>query len=138
MIATHRAKVKLGRPASSAMYLTLAAMTVLLKFDPATTWWFPSCPFHTVTGLMCPFCGSLRALHALLQGAPQVAFALNPLVTLGVTVAVSALVHDTARPNHATEVERFTGLCFSARGAALVTAFGVLRNIPDGSGWVVR
>ena len=136
MTATHRA-MKLGRPAW-AVYLALAAMTVLLELDPATTWWFPSCPFRAVTGLLCPFCGSLRALHSLLQGAPQLAFALNPLVTIGVTTVVGALAYDTARPAHATAVERLTGWCFSARGVALVAAFGVLRNSSEASGWVIR
>jgi hypothetical protein len=138
MVATHRAKMNLGSPASTALYLTLAATTVLLELDPATTWWFPSCPFRAVTGLLCPFCGSLRALHALLHGAPQLAFALNPLVTVGVTAAIGALAHDTARPAHATAVEHLTRLCFSARGVALVAAFGVLRNASEAAGWVLR
>ncbi|MBS1731176.1 MAG: DUF2752 domain-containing protein [Bacteroidetes bacterium] len=29
---------------------------------------FPECPFHALTGLYCPGCGSQRALSALLHG----------------------------------------------------------------------
>lgn len=29
---------------------------------------FPTCPFHALTGLFCPGCGSQRALSALLHG----------------------------------------------------------------------
>jgi hypothetical protein len=103
---------------SVALFLCLGvtAAGVIAAFDPATTWWFPSCPFHALTGWLCPLCGSLRAVHALLRGAPLAAIVLNPLV---VGVAASWLV---AR-------ERTMAWCFSARGVILVTAFAVLRNL---------
>ena len=101
--------------------LIVAAAIPLAAFDPATTWWFPSCPFYALTGLLCPLCGSLRALHALLTGAPLTAFAFNPLTT---TALAAWLV---ARRS-------FTAFCFSARGVAVAVAFGVLRNfLPPGS-----
>ena len=104
-------------------------MALLFAFDPATTWWFPSCPFRELTGWLCPLCGSLRALHALLQGAPQVALAHNPLAIVGLVLGLIALTHDAVRPARATQLERLTGLCFSGRGLALVVGFGVLRNV---------
>ena len=111
-------------------------MTILIfSFDPATTWWFPSCPLHALTGWLCPLCGSLRALHALLLGAPVVAFSLNPLTTAGVAAGVVACVHDVVRPTRARHCERLTTLCFSTRGAAFVIAFGVLRNLVP-FGWM--
>ena len=130
--------MRFSRPDAASLCVTLAAAAVLFAFDPSTTWWFPSCPFRAMTGLLCPFCGSLRAIHALLHGAPQVAWELNPLVTVGVVAWLGALAHDTVRPAHATEIERLTALCFSARGLALVVAFGVLRNLPGTLGWMVR
>jgi hypothetical protein len=27
---------------------------LLFVFDPAATWWFPSCPFNALTGWLCP------------------------------------------------------------------------------------
>lgn len=45
----------------------LAGAGVLFAFDPAAWAFFPRCPFHLLTGLLCPGCGSQRALHALLH-----------------------------------------------------------------------
>jgi Protein of unknown function (DUF2752) len=107
----------------------IAAAVLLFAFDPAATWWFPSCPSHALTGWLCPFCGSLRAVHALLRGAPLVASQLNPLTTAGLVAALAALLHDSVCPGRATQLERLTRFCFSARGLAIVAAFGLLRNM---------
>jgi hypothetical protein len=50
--------------------------------DPATSSFFPPCPFHLITGLWCPGCGSGRALHGLLHGDILHALDLNPLMVL--------------------------------------------------------
>ena len=92
-----------------------AACLALAAFDPATTWWCPDCPLHTMTGWLCPFCGSLRAVHALLRGELLAAWSFNPLLM----VALGAWL--LAR-------ERTTAFCFSAPGLALVAGFGLLRN----------
>jgi hypothetical protein len=105
----------------TSIALAFAAGAVLFAFDPATTSWFPPCPFHAITGWLCPLCGSLRALHALLSGAPSAAIAFNPLTIAGLAGYVLAR-------------ERMTAFCFSARGFASLIAFGVLRNILDLSG----
>ena len=102
--------------------LAVAAVVPLALLDPAATWWFPSCPFHALTGWLCPLCGSLRAAHALLTGAPGAAFALNPLTTAGLFAWLLSR-------------RRVTAFCFSARGVALLFAFGWLRNLPIAPGW---
>ena len=102
--------------------LVLAA-GLLLAFDPQTTWWFPSCPLHSLTGWLCPLCGSLRALHALLLGGLVEALSFNPLTVVCLVVWVFAR-------------ERTSACCFSARGVGLLIAFGVLRNVPGPSGWL--
>jgi hypothetical protein len=96
--------------------LLLAAAVLLTAFDPATTWWFPSCPFHALTGWLCPLCGSLRAFHALCLGAPLTALAFNPLTIVGLVAWLIARAPTTA-------------FCFSARGVAVLLAFGLLRNL---------
>src|ERR1700682_2774579 len=98
--------------------MALAAAALLFAFDPGTTWWFPSCPFRALTGWLCPFCGSLRALRALVHGAPRLAFALNPLTTVGAVAGVGALVHDAVRPARAVTLDRLVAFCFSGRGFA--------------------
>jgi hypothetical protein len=96
--------------------VVVAAAALVAVFDPSTTWFFPACPFHAITGWLCPLCGSSRAIHALLRGAPVAAFAFNPLLIVG--LGAWAIARDRA-----------TALCFSARGAAILIVFGVVRNI---------
>jgi hypothetical protein len=93
---------------------TVAA--ALAVFDPAVTWWFPSCPFHAITGWLCPLCGSLRAVHALLAGHPLAALAFNPLTIVGLGMWLVAR-------------ERTTRFCFSGAGIALLVGFGLFRNL---------
>jgi len=112
-----------SRTRCASIGLGLLAPALLLTFDPATTWWFPSCPFHAITGWLCPLCGSLRALHALFLGAPVAALGFNPLTTSGLAAWLIAR-------------ERTTAFCFSARGFGILIAFGVLRNVPGLSGWL--
>ena len=113
-------------PRLTVVSLAAAAPVALLAaFDPASTWWFPSCPLHALTGWLCPLCGSLRALHALLHGAPAAAFAFNPLTTLAV-------------PAWLASRRRMSAFCFSPAGAALIAAFGLLRNVPVHVIWPVH
>jgi hypothetical protein len=58
----------------------IAAVYVLYTFNPAKSTFYAPCPFHVLTGLYCPGCGSLRALHHLLHGHLAAAFGLNPLM----------------------------------------------------------
>ncbi|MEP7310579.1 MAG: DUF2752 domain-containing protein [Acidobacteriota bacterium] len=114
--------------------MAVVVLPTLFAFDPAATWWFPSCPLRSLTGWLCPLCGSLRAIHALVHGDPLVALALNPLVTAGVLIGMAALVSDAVRPVRTpVRTTRFEGLlarCFGARGLAVAFAFAVLRNLP--------
>jgi hypothetical protein len=116
---------------TAAVLGVLAAAALVFTFDPVTTWWFPSCPFHAWTGWLCPLCGSLRALHALLRGQLRVALELNPLTTLGFVAGLMALAHDLVFPTRTPALERLTGRCFSARGFFLLVAFGLFRNLAE-------
>ena len=88
----------------------------LAAFDPAVTWFFPSCPFYAITGWLCPLCGSLRAVHALLVGHPLAALAFNPLTIVGLGMWLVAR-------------DRTTRFCFSGPGLALLAGFGLFRNL---------
>ena len=60
----------------------LVGTVVLFFVDPTAARWFPICPFHELTGLHCPGCGTSRALHALVHGDILTALSNNVLSTL--------------------------------------------------------
>src|SRR5262249_16351094 len=64
--------------------VAVTAMLVLFCFDPANVRIYPAGAFHAVTGMDCPGCGSLRAMHQLLHGHLATAMRLNPLAVLSV------------------------------------------------------
>ncbi len=81
----------MARPAaSSKAHAWLAAMLAaglgaawtLIHFPPGLYHFYPACPIHHFTGLLCPGCGATRALALLLQGHPGRALEQNALVVL--------------------------------------------------------
>ena len=56
------------------------ASLVLFCFDPRQYHFYPVCFFHKTTGLLCPGCGALRALHQLLHGHLATALRFNPVL----------------------------------------------------------
>ena len=93
---------------------------VLFYFDPTHSSFFPPCPFHLVTGLHCPGCGSLRALHGLLHADLPGALTMNPLLI----VSLPFLAILFFRPSWSYR----PWLCWLAFGILL--AYWVLRNVP--------
>ncbi len=76
------AAYKVARSAALALAALLgtAAGLVLFWFDPRQYHFYPICFFHETTGLLCPGCGALRALHQLLHGHLVAAFRFNPVL----------------------------------------------------------
>lgn len=87
------------------------------------------CPVLAVTGWYCPTCGGLRAVHDLVTGDLAGAWAMNPLVTVGVPLAAIALVVWTARARLGRPARQLP-VWLIVGGAAVLIAFGVLRNLP--------
>jgi len=130
-----RARWKLAAIAA----LGFAAAAVIFAFDPARPGPYPICLFHALTGLYCPGCGSLRALHQLLHGHFIAAVRFNPLMVLSLPFVAYGM---------ASYVLRWAGLPALPGGriwarlvaraggwwgwalVALIVAFGVLRNVP--------
>jgi hypothetical protein len=106
-----------------------AAVLVLFFCDPDRVPIYPVCPFHAITGLACPGCGSLRALHALLHGHLLAALHFNVLLVMSLPL-VSGFGFRLAR-------NQFRGgppvaICPVWLWVYLVAviAFGILRNLP--------
>ena len=106
------------------------ALAVLYWFDPSRYHFYPLCLFHSITGLFCPGCGALRALHQLTRGHVAAAFHLNPLLLVWLPffcwyAAARGLRQVRGQPN-AGPLHRAWVWVFI--GSTLV--FGVLRNLP--------
>lgn len=117
--------------------LALAGLTavgagagILFSFDPARYGFYPICFLHAVTGLNCPGCGSLRAMHQLLHGHFAAAADLNLLLVLclpfsawwGVRQAGAWL----SRQPVTVSIQPVWYWAF----LAVCTVFTVLRNLP--------
>jgi len=109
----------------------VAAIAMLCLFDPATSGLFPPCPLRYLTGWYCPGCGSLRAMHQLLQGHLRAAWALNPLTIL----LLPFLAYGTAsyalfkiRGQHLPRL--FLPAAWIRALCAVIILFGIARNIP--------
>ncbi len=104
--------------------------------DPNQPGHYPLCPLLAVTGLYCPGCGSLRAVHDLLHADVAGAVARNPLAVLAVPMLILAWV-TWGRRLAGRPAPHPSNLPPSAVWLLLVVvlAFGVLRNLP-GMTWL--
>lgn len=107
----------------------VAGCAVLAVVDPGRPGRYPVCPFRWVTGLDCPGCGSLRAIHALTNGQLAVALDHNVVTVALVPLLVVAWVvwvRRTWSGGPAPALPATVGYGF----AAVLAAFWVLRNLP--------
>ena len=110
----------------------LAMTTLLAVLDPNQPGHYPTCPFLAVTGLYCPGCGSLRALHDLAHGDLAGAMARNPL-TVAALVGLAVGWVLWARRLWRGQPRRWAAPPVLLYGLlTLVLAFWALRNVP---GW---
>ncbi len=116
-------------PAAVAAAAAGGAVAVALV-DPNEGGHYPTCPFLAVTGLWCPGCGTLRAVHALTHGDVATAVDLNALTVLLLPVLVLAwvgwLAFRVGRRPAPPRVPTWAGTTI----AVAVPAFWVLRNLP--------
>jgi hypothetical protein len=125
---------RLVAPAGVAL-TAVAGFAVIASVDPNEPGHYPVCPFLAVTGLYCPGCGTLRALHALTTGDLATGFARNPMTMLAVPFLLyvwAAWVGREVRGTVRTTMAPAWWLWALAGG---VVAFWVLRNMP-GFGWL--
>ncbi|MFN7953914.1 MAG: DUF2752 domain-containing protein [bacterium] len=108
----------------------VVALWVLRVRDPSLGG-YPPCLFHRWTGLLCPGCGTLRALHALLHGNLALAVRDNLLTTLVLPIVAVELASRWSRAIWRWPRVRVGILDrFPRAVAAIVVLFTLLRNVP--------
>lgn len=118
-VVTERHRAQL--PAFAAA-MALAAAAVVA--DPETTH-VPLCPLHAATGLYCPLCGGLRAVHALSRGALGTALHDNVLVVAAIVIApLMTLSFRVTRRSDAVSRRLLVAV------VAVAVVFAIVRNLP--------
>jgi hypothetical protein len=111
--------------------LVLAA--ALLARDPHTTGSWPPCPFLALTGVPCPACGGLRAVHDLLAGDVPAALSSNAWAVLTTVLCLGAYAAwlvtrvgaGSPTPSGAVRVATTATAWMSRRATVLAAAWGV-------------
>ena len=107
----------------------IAFVVVYGLFDPAY-FQFPPCPFRTITGLLCPGCGSQRAIHQALHGQFGNSFQLNPLFLPGIAYGISSFIVAKCFPeNWPLLRKKFFGLQAAYISLFIIITFWIGRNI---------
>lgn len=102
------------------------------QYNPAESSFFIPCPFHHITGLHCPGCGSQRALHQLIHFNIYDAFRYNPLLVVIFPLVIWALVIRVYNFIYQTKyrVTLFYNNIWVYGFFGIVILFWVARNIP--------
>ncbi len=130
----------LGRPAGAlraplgAAAVVAAATAYVATVDPSLPGHYPTCPLLAVTGLYCPLCGSLRAVHELAHGDLLAALGRNPLTVVGLAVVVALWARWAVRAGRGLPTRLVLPANATPVLLVVLVVFGVARNLPFGSG----
>lgn len=132
--ATRGARRRLVAPALVGLG-AVAGLALVAAVDPNESGHYPTCPFLALTGLTCPGCGTLRALHALTRGDVATGFARNPATMLTLPLLAWVWVAWVSREARGSSRTRMApAWCLYALAAAELV-FWVVRNLP-GQQWL--
>jgi hypothetical protein len=112
--------------ASCGLLAVIALGTYVRAVDPHESGSYPTCPWRALTGLACPGCGSLRALHDLLRGRFLEALDHNAMFVFVLPLSVVLAVGFLLSPRSPRALPRWVPL--GALVALLMWA--VARNLP--------
>jgi hypothetical protein len=111
--------------------LTAGSVFLLFIYNPSENPLFPPCPFHQLTGLHCPGCGSLRALHQLFHANLIAALDLNCLMVLSLPFVGYGLLAQGLRYFFNLKIPViFLRAYWIWMIFVLFVVYGVVRNIP--------
>ena len=121
-----------SRAWAAALVSGAAGICVFLYWvTPGESRLLPPCPFHWVTGLYCPGCGSLRGLHHLLHGNLYAALRSSPLMVLALPLMLQLVASQLGA---AVSARLTKPLSISGRRStmilAIILAYWAARNVP--------
>lgn len=88
-MADSRAVIKKTLIGSIALLFLLLLAVLYKNYNPLESAFFPACPFRSLTGLLCPGCGSQRAIHHLLNFDIAGAFRENMLLVIAIPYLIA-------------------------------------------------
>ncbi|WP_299526636.1 DUF2752 domain-containing protein [Winogradskyella sp.] len=92
---------------------------------------FPKCPFHQLTGMHCPGCGSQRAINKILNGSIVEGIRHNYLILLASFVIIYQLIYYLLTNfTSKTMKNLFHNTLVTKIILILVLLFWFLRNVP--------
>ena len=114
----------------------VGCVVVLLVFgfiyyalDPASSTFFPRCPFLSFTGYKCPGCGSQRAIHALLNGDVAGAFRFNAFLLIAIPWIALCLFAEGCRTRNPRLYARLNSPLLIWLFLVMTLLWWLLRNI---------
>ena len=111
--------------------LLSAACLTLYWFEPTRSPFYPRCLFHEWTGLACPGCGSLRAVHQLSHAHLWAAFQFNPLLISLLPFVLWQMGERFYRNLRGIAPrELFPAPAWGWLALGLVIGFTIIRNLP--------
>ena len=106
--------------------LVLLLVSLYYFFNPTVSNFFPKCPFHTITGLYCPGCGSQRAIHDMMHLNIFEAINHNALMFFTFTFGIGLYLYSK---------KKFSDLIYHPKSPLIIFGiiflFGVLRNLDE-------
>lgn len=109
--------------------LIMVAVSVYFYFDPESCVFFPKCPWLSLTGSMCPGCGSQRAIHALLHGDIAAAWRYNALLLLFIPYIIVLIIAELRRSEAPRFYSKVTSPLAIVVCGAVILAWWILRNV---------
>ena len=104
------------------------AAFLLWAIHPEANPVIPQCLFLQGTGFYCPGCGSLRAIHYLLQGELAQAWGMNPLTVLLLPGLLFLATAELLFRRHDLSLRIRSPWIWAL--LAILLLFGILRNLP--------
>ena len=120
-------------PRRLALLLLALAGTAALALwwlGPRPPVWLPPCPFHVLTGLLCPGCGSTRALYAIGHGEWSRALGQNPLLVVALPALLLWALHSLWRACRWNQSPVQLPRPTASVALAVLLLYFLLRNLP--------